>query len=67
MIIFIVFQPVKITISNVDQELGDIIATKAKTLELKATAQKNNEVLESDFEWEVSAGNLEYNEDGTVL
>lgn len=65
-IFFILFQPVKITIANVDQELGNIIGTKTRTLELRAIAQKNNEVIQSNFEWEVSAGSLDYNEDGTV-
>ena len=40
--------------------------TKTRTLELRAIAQKNNEVIQSNFEWEVSAGSLDYNEDGTV-
>lgn len=65
-IVFVVFAPVKITISNVDENLGNVIGTKTEVLEYKAIAQKNNKLVNTSFEWEVSDGKLTVNEDGTV-
>lgn len=66
MIVFIMFTPVKITISNSDKELGNVVATKARVLEYQAVAKKYNDVINTSFKWEVSAGMLNINEDGTV-
>ena len=66
MIVFIMFAPVKITISNSDEELGNVVATKARVMEYQAVAKKFNDVVNTSFKWEVSAGMLDINEDGTV-
>ena len=66
MIVFIMFTPVKITISNSDEELGNVVATKARVMEYQAVAKKFNDVVNTSFKWEVSAGMLDINEDGTV-
>lgn len=66
-ILIMMMDPVKVTISNVDNTMGEIVATKARSIELKATAQRNNEVVDvQQFEWEVSGGKVKLNEDGTV-
>lgn len=66
-ILLMMMDPVKITISNVDNKMGEIIGTKARSLELKAVAYKNNELMEvQEFQWEVSGGKVELQEDGTV-
>lgn len=65
-IIFVVFAPIKITISNVDDNIGNVVGTKTDILEYKAIAHKNNKIVNTNFDWEVSAGKLIYNEDGSV-
>ena len=66
-ILLMMMDPVKITISNVDDKMGEIIGTRARSIELKATAYKNNELMEDQqFTWEVSGGKVKLQEDGTV-
>lgn len=66
-ILLMMMDPVKVTISNVDNTMGEIIGTKARSLEFKAVAYKNNELMEvQEFQWEVSGGKVELQEDGTV-
>ena len=67
MIMFIVFMPVKITISNADKETGNIIGTKAKVLEYTATAKKYNDPINANFKWEVSGGYVSVNEQGVAV
>lgn len=64
MVALIMFTPEKIVISIADEELGNIIGTKARVLEFKAVANKNGEVVESNIEWKVDGGRVEINEDG---
>ncbi|MBO5476979.1 MAG: VWA domain-containing protein [Clostridia bacterium] len=66
-ILKVVLSPVKVVISNANTEMGNIIGTKAKTLEFTAVAKKNSKVLEAAFEWEVSGGKIQLNEDGSVI
>ena len=67
MIVFILMNPVNITIINANSEVGKIIGTKTRVLDLQAVAQKYNTPIEgATFEWEVSAGKLDINQDGTV-
>ena len=64
---FIVFMPVKITISNAEKETGNIIGTKAKVLEYTATAKKYNDPINANFKWEVSGGYVSVNEQGVAV
>lgn len=64
MIVLIMFNPVKIVISNANDELGNIIGTKARVLEFKAVANKNGKDIESNFQWEVNGGRVEIDESG---
>lgn len=64
MIVLIMFTPEKIVISSADQELGNIIGTKARVLEFKAVANKNGKDIESTFEWKVDGGRVEIDEAG---
>ncbi len=66
MMLFIMMSPVKITISNVDKEIGNIIATKGKVLEFEAVATEYNKPVESTFKWETSAGRIEVDENGVA-
>lgn len=67
MIVLILFTPEKIVISNADEESGNIIGTKARTLDFKASATKNGDSVESSFEWEVNGGRLEIDESGIAI
>ena len=58
MIVLIMFTPEKIVISSADQELGNIIGTKARVLDFKAVANKNGKDIESTFEWKVVGGRV---------
>ena len=66
MIIFILMTPVKITIANADTEIGNIIGTKARSLQYTASAQKYGEPIDSTFTWEVSAGSVEVDQNGVA-
>ena len=66
MILFIVLTPVKITISNADTEIGNVIATKARSMQYTASAQRYGNAIESTFTWEVSAGTVEVDQNGVA-
>lgn len=67
MVMMIMLSPVKITITNADTELGEVVGTKASTLYFYATSKKNGEVVDTKgFKWEVSGGIVEVNEDGVA-
>ena len=62
-----VLGPVKITISSANEEVGDVIGTKASTLTFKAVSKKNGEVINTKgFKWEVSAGIVSTDEEGVA-
>lgn len=64
LVMCILFTPVKITISNADEEAGNIIATKAQTLEFSALAERYGSAIDSTFEWKVSDGSVSVDEQG---
>lgn len=64
MVVFILMTPVKITIANADTETGNIIGTKARTMQYTASAQKYGEPIDSTFTWEVSGGSVEVDQNG---
>ena len=64
MVVFVVFAPAKIVISNVNTDIGNVIGTKAREIQYVATAKKNNQILNSSFKWEVSDGTITVDEEG---
>ena len=61
-----IFAPVKIRIYSANEEVGDLLATKADSVTYYAIATRKGKQLDVDFSWSVDSGTVVEDNNGIV-